>query len=291
METNKYVRLGSRLKAFPEPDTASASKGFVELGQYEVKEVRANYLGSKADYVNIVAPEFGHEDTWICSRWDTSIYARLLPGFENDSAAINEQELTDLLPAFYNYSYHITEAKYPFTLQGINAPQAPPNTNNCCTFVEALVVKAWQNAKGIPWNTRNNKMMMILPIPPEEEVTDFLSPVTCLVNEGIAELVPVADTPPLPWTVIQGWRPQMNGGHTFIIVDYHPLTDRVLTLEANKAFGMNGVGCRMMGNIRDVQQPAKDWWTNGNLWTWEKMKSYYPTRKQGTLKIKNQRWV
>ncbi len=41
--------------------------------------------------------------------------------------------------------------------------------------------------------------------------------------------------------VIQGWKTQWTGGHTFIIVEHHKETDAILTLESNKGFGLNGV--------------------------------------------------
>lgn len=294
MNTNKYLQLSSPLKGFEEANTASQSQGLIQPGNYQLKEVRTNFPDSDTDYANIVVPAFGDEDTWICLRWKDKTYAVIseratvkadLINFDSDSEAIDEQILTDLLPKFYDFEYDFDQARYPFILKGFNAPLAPPATNNCCTFVEALVAKVWEVGRGIPWNMDNHKQMMIF------SADDYFSPITCLVSQHIAKRVKDSDQSPHPWTVIQGWRKQWTSGHTFIIVDHHPETDRILTLESNSAYKMNGVGCRMIGNIRDIQRPPADWHKNPNLWTWERMKSVYQFRKQCVLKVKNTSWV
>jgi hypothetical protein len=165
-------------------------------------------------------------------------------------------------------------------------PQAPPKTNNCCTFVEALVVKAWQNKfnSQFKWsNTRHGQMMIF-------SADDYFSPVTALVESDIALAVDDSDAAPNPWTVIQGWRQQWRGGHTFIIVDHHIETDRVLTLESNSSYRLNGVGFRMIGNIGEFNNPPENWWNRTDLWTWERIKSTYRYRKQAWLKVSERTW-
>ncbi|WNZ60899.1 hypothetical protein QEG98_34015 [Myxococcus sp. MxC21-1] len=68
---------------------------------------------------------------------------------------------------------------------------------------------------------------------------------------------------------------------------FHPETDKVLVLESNAGFGLDGVGYRGLGNLRDVGlQPPADWWTWSEVWTWRRICSTYPFRRQAWLKVK-----
>lgn len=282
MSSYLYASLSKSLNRFELPDTSSGSSGKVPAGNYPIREYLENHTDSNTDYANIEVPGLGDSDTWICTRWRDNVYANV----EKADMSIDESFLIKLLPYFNDFSFHISEANYPFELSGFNAPIAPPNTNNCCTFVEALLVKAWENAKpGFSWSWGNHEQMMIF------STENYYSPITCLVNEEMAEAVNDPDQAPHPWSVIQGWNEEKTSGHTFIILDYHPESDRVLTLESNSAYLLNGVGYRMVGNIRDFPRPTQGWWENEKLWTWSKMKSAYRARKQCVLKVKNLKWI
>jgi len=50
-----------------------------------------------------------------------------------------------------------------------------------------------------------------------------------------------------------------SGGHNLLVVDYCPETDKILTLEANSAYGLNGAGWAQIGNLRDVFNPGPNW--------------------------------
>jgi rubredoxin len=73
------------------------------------------------------------------------------------------------------------------------------------------------------------------------------------------------DALPHGWTIVQGWRSAdvSKGGHTFLIVDVHRETERVLILESNYAFGMNGPGFRELGDVEAFMRrwrcPAGDY--------------------------------
>ena len=291
---NQFARITTTLKGFEQASTKSEFEGWVEPGKYLIKEVRKDYPNVNTDYVSIEIPSFGDGDTWICTRWKDRNYAFIEKGktrkadaldFGTDALSIDEAALTGLLPEFYDFTYDFDRARYPFPIEGFNAPMAPPATNNCCTFVEAIVAKAWENATELEWDKESHRQMMIM------SRDDYFSPITCLVNRHIAESVPDDDQSPHPWTVIQGWRKQWTSGHTFIIVDHHEETDRVMTLESNSAYKLNGVGFRMMGNVKDIVKPPAKWWENEDLWTWERIKSVYRYRQQCILKIKNREWV
>jgi hypothetical protein len=120
---------------------------------------------------------------------------------------------------------------------------------------------------------------------------DFFSPVTAAVESGMAIAVADPDEPPNPWTIVQGWRRQWRGGHTFLIVDHHDATDRVLTLESNSSYKLNGVGFRAIGNLKDVGGvPPDQWWEIDGVWTWQKICSTYQFRQQAMLRVKDRNW-
>ncbi|MCK5371507.1 MAG: hypothetical protein KAQ62_23255 [Cyclobacteriaceae bacterium] len=294
MPTYTYAKLLNVLKGFEDPDTNSQYQGRVSSGKYLVEEVKENFPNQDSDYAQIVVPALGDEKTWICTRWKDKRYATITEeaiqpaavlDFTNDEFSIDEESITELLPSFYDFGYDLDQARYPFKLRGFNAPLAPPNQNNCCTFVEALLVKAWENSMdNFSWSMNNHRQMMIF------SANDYFSPVTCLVNAHMAEAVEDHDQSPHAWTTIQGWRKQWTSGHTFIILDHHPETDRVLTLESNSTHNLNGVGYRKIGNIKDFNNPPENWWQNDQLWTWQRIKSTYQFRNQCILKVKNLIW-
>lgn len=294
MPTYTYAKLLNALKGFEDPDTNSQYQGKVPSGKYLVEEIKEDFPNQDTDYAQLSVPSLGDEKTWICSRWKNNRYAAIeeeevqsaeAVNFTDDEFSIDEKSITDLLPSFYDYAYDLDRARYPFMLGSFNVPLAPPNQNNCCTFVEALLAKAWENSKDdFSWGMNEHRQMMIF------SANDFYSPITCLVNADMAAAVEDHDQSPHPWTVIQGWRKQWTSGHTFIILNHHVETDRVLTLESNSAYKLNGIGYRMIGNLNDFKSPPENWWQNDQLWTWQRIKSIYQFRNQCVLKVKNLNW-
>ncbi|WP_426749927.1 hypothetical protein [Myxococcus sp. Y35] len=294
--TYRVARLPARLRGFALPDTSTSPEGYVEAGDYLVLEEMPRHPTPDTDYARLVAPQLSGLDTWVCTRWRTQRYATLFSqerapamarlSFANEPLAIPEERLFALLGAFVDYRYDVSRAYYPWALPGVRVPLAPPRLNNCCTFVEALLVKAFSEAHGaaFSWDMRRHRQMMIA------STEDYFSPVTAAVESGMALLAPSEDVPPHPWTLIEGWRSQWGSGHTFLVVDFHPETDKVLVLESNAAFRLDGVGYRGLGNLRDVGlQPPADWWTRNEVWTWRRICSTYPFRKQGWLKVRERR--
>jgi len=284
---NRQALLAPKeLKAFMLPDTGSNSPGMVSKGRYQVKEIKENHPNKGTDYVKISVPDFPNQDIWVCTRWKGQYYAKILIEFDNDPWAVQENALTGLLGLFHDFKYDLNHPRYPFSLPGISTPLAPPAQNNCCTFVEALLVKAWSNSfPNFQWDMKRHNQLMIT------STDDYFSPVTALVDSNIALPVTDQDQPPHPWTVIQGWRNGWTAGHTFMIIDHHLETDRILTLESNAHYKLDGVGFRQIGNLRDVPKPHNNWWENNDLWTWQDFLSFYEFRKQGILRIKDRKWA
>jgi hypothetical protein len=297
--TKEIASLRMRLKGFLKPSTKSQVEGFLEPGKYRViKKLQNQQPDDDTDYALVQAPALGAGDTWICTRWKDQCYAdiekidepevkhRL---FETDNFAISETTLINLIESFVDFTYDLDAAYYPFNLKGVRVPRTPPGprSNNCCTFVEALLAKAWEAElkSNFRWSSHCHGQMMIL------SNDDFFSPVTAVIENKMAVAVPDPDTPPHPWTLIQGWRRQWRGGHTFLIVDHHAETDRVLTLESNSSYKLNGVGFRGIGNLRDTEtQPPENWWEIEGLWTWDRICWTYRYRQQANLKVKDRTW-
>ncbi|MCY1015628.1 hypothetical protein [Pyxidicoccus sp. MSG2] len=293
-ETYRVARLPIRLRGFVQPDTNSQFEGYVEPGDYHVLEERRSFPTPDTDYARLEVPTLGALDTWVCTRWRTQQYARLLDlekppavarlSFSVEPLAVDESRLTSLLGAFRDFRYELDQARYPWVLPGVTLPQAPPAVNNCCTFVEALTVKAFSDAHGsaFEWDSRRHRQMMIA------SSEDYFSPVTAAVESGMGIPSPSPDVPPHPWTLVQGWRNQWRSGHTFLVVDHHAATDKVLMLESNTSYGLDGVGYRGIGNLRDkgLKPPAR-WWELPDVWTWRRVTSTYLFRQQAWLKVRN----
>jgi hypothetical protein len=296
-ETYRVARLPIRLRGFVRPDTNSQFEGYVEPGDYFVLEEKQGPTPDTS-FARLEVPTLGALDTWICTRWRTQRYATLLDQekppplqrlpFTDEPMAISEDRLTALLGTFRDYRYDLDEPRYPWALPGIFVPMAPPHVNNCCTFTEALLVKAYTDAHGasFEWDARRHRQMMI------SSNEDYFSPVTAAVESGMALHAPSPDASPHPWTLIQGWRNQWRSGHSFLVVDHHAATDKVLVLESNSANGLNGVGYRGIGNLRDMKdglKPPAKWWTLPDVWTWRRICTTYLFRQQAWLKVRDRK--
>ncbi len=297
MTTRRTVTLSRNLPGFAEPDTGSDTEGRVPAGTYEVLELLPDQGDENDDdYARIAIEGLSGDDTWICIRSGARRYGEIFeidrePAAREDPAgdpsAIPEQALVARILDFRNFRYTKTGARYPFPIDGCGLPQAPPQKNNCCTFVEALVVRAWQDVhpNRFIWTSARHRQMMIIG-------DDLFSPVHCLVDAGIASAF--ADTPnasPPPWSAVQGWR-SSGGGHTFLVVDHHAPSDRVLTLESNRGFGLDGVGFRKLGNLRDQADnaPPRAWWEAPSAPTWADICALYPERVWAALMVGGRSW-
>lgn len=276
--------LENRLKAFVAPDTTSDSPGFVQAGSYEVLDRKLNFPNNETDYAQLRDAALG--EVWVCSRWTSQVYVTFEEQAGEDAEnQLNQSELTDLILDYDGFSYSFQDPAYPYEMPGISIPLSPPNPaqNNCCTFVEGIVVKAWADQfPNFTWNMAKHNQMMIT------STDDYYSPVTAVLESGMATPVTDNNAVPPPWTLIQGWNSNFTGGHTFLLVAHHAPTDAMLTLESNKAFGLNGVGFRGIGMAKDFgNRPPENWWNYQNIQTWEDLKNRYPNRRMANLRVKN----
>lgn len=313
-----HITLAKKLMSFKEANTGSEKKGFIAPGDYALISSKPNFPNTDTDYAQV---ETENGKVWICSRWMDNKYIEInaapkkpelgdlsaqltdsigtLPkvNFDNIDDAVDELDLIGLVKDYDGFLYSLKDPAYPYGLPGVNLPIAPPKVkqNNCCTFVEGLIVKAWVNKfPDFEWNNHRHGQMMIF------SADDYFSPVTAAIESGMGEKVDDVDAAPAPWSLVQGWKSKAiegvqgsrwSGGHTFIIVDHHAETDKVLTIESNKAFGLDGVGFRKIGMASDFDhKPPANWWTLPGVWTWEQIKKSFKARSMATLKVKNRSW-
>ncbi|MDM0053034.1 peptidoglycan-binding protein [Variovorax sp. J22R115] len=207
---------------------------------------------------------------------------------------VQETEIIKLLASFKGFTYGFASKgqapRYPFDLPGIGVQLAPPKQNDCSTFVEALLVKAWANVHGraFVWNMDRHEKMMI------QDPDHVYSPVTAVIEASMAKAVSSTTRPPPPWSLVQGWTTlKPLSGHTFLVVAVDPVTSRVLTLESNFTYGMSGPGCRELGDLDSFTNlhPGKDWPKDPSLWTWLKFVSTYPYMQLAQLNVLNPTWA
>ncbi len=274
---------------------------------------------ARGEYSLDVAEKRLHRLRFVLKDYFDGESARLLPPANNVETeleaapnSIQESFLIARIKDFKDFSYVPKMGglpRYPYQLPGFSLPQAPPKENDCCSFVEGLMVKAWKDARAdeFTWSLAKHYRMMVA-------ADDYYSPVSEIADSKMGVEIDAQELPP-PWTVVQGWKEtnetskkgKWEWGHTFFIVDVHEDTGRVLTLESTATWRekkgepgemveyvkMHGPGFRMLGDIDEFKDfnPGKDWWKEKDLWTWEKLKEDRPYRKMARLKVHDQRWV
>jgi rubredoxin len=210
----------------------------------------------------------GHRDTdgpRAAAQVDVPMAAEPLAG------PVAEARLVDLLHYFEGWFYSPMKdpnnsdagryvSQYPYDIGisiRLDKPHPPRTTyDDCCTFVEALLVRAWRDAgiANFTWGKADHEKAII------GQGRDRFDSVRVLEEKGMAEPIDADELPP-PWTAVQTWhtvqvvnkktkqRQDVPRGHTLLVVDVHPDTGRLLTLESNMAFGLNGPGFRSVGGV------------------------------------------
>lgn len=181
---------------------------------------------------------------------------------------IPEAGLLAQLECFRGFTYSLGEPRYPTPLPGVRVPMAPPDQTNCCAFVEGLIIPTADRWLGAEWGLHQHKQMMIMG-------GDLFSPIAALITAGLATAID-PEGPPGRWAVVQGWNQKRTRGHTFIVARHDRESDTVLTLEANNAFGLNGVGHRGLGPIDNWPTVELDARLIGSPYTWADFRHRYP---------------
>lgn len=188
--------------------------------------------------------------------------------------AIREEHITELLSYFQGYRYSRFDPRYPYQIPGpTSLPAEGPRArqNNCVTFTQGLLVKAWERGRPSEFTWDLNSYLKWVCgwngiVPPLTNSEKLRVSVATLVEHGMAdEITDVQELPP-PWTFVQGWtvKGAPDGGHNYLIVDSEPQTRRVLTLESTNVSSpasltprwhdpdstlWNGPSCRTLGHL------------------------------------------
>lgn len=247
------------------------------------------------------------------SAWGTAPnYYRVV--MQAASHMVREADILALLPDWEAYVYSgAWAANYPNhyylgsnndSLRGFDLDEPPGLEIACNGFTQAIITEAWfRKYPQLRWNKDNWSGFII------ENVWDTVNnqvgfdpfgPMTeTLRGDGSIAMSVLVDAsenrPPPRWSLIQGWSkwdPVKHatenraadgsiGGHSFIIVDHHPGTDKILTIEANHGLSLNGIGMRCLGNISGQKHagiitPNKDrLWIEKAAPTWQETKQNY----------------
>lgn len=183
-------------------------------------------------------------------------------------SSVYESEILAALPDWHGFGYSLDRVGYAHDMDELAEPtvaDGAPRMTNCSVFVEDLLVHLFAIE---PWGETRNKAAQI-------RTADRFGNIMAFDVAGIGVQTSVF----FDWTLCQGWRAPTNKypgprGHAFIIA--RTAGDNVLVLEANKAFGLDGVGFRGFGNL-DRLEPG---WTLDDLvqrseWTRERVRAMY----------------
>lgn len=186
---------------------------------------------------------------------------------------IPARKLLALVDAFRRYRYSAVQVGYPWPLPGLHLPlvaKGAPRATNCVCFLEALLVRAFGLDE---WGVDMHRAFMV-------QGSDKFGPVHAAIESGMAD--PILDQEwPGDWRLVQGWRPD-GGGHAFVVVRTEG-DGRLLILEANRAYGLDGVGYRDVGDrwgLGEALLPASP-----STWTWDRLRSTYPVMRACALRV------
>src|SRR5207244_2317082 len=194
---------------------------------------------------------------------------------------------------------------------------AEPKVNDCTTFTEGLLIKAWKDVRGkdfLTWTLDlHNKWVIVGQTGATRFSTMVAAETADMVLPSVYVGVPPGGGPPSPgsdaiapspWTLVQGFEndqssPDWGTGHSYIIVDTYPAPgsnrnlDKVLILESNKPPYDDGPAFQKIADLDDVTDfnPPRDWWNADNVPTWGETKTRHPYLMVARLKVYDLRWV
>ena len=129
---------------------------------------------------------------------------------------------------------------------GVRVLRTGPDTTNCVTFTAWLLSHTFRPQR---FTIKQWKRWMVSGDAEKIQSVPGFGPGVVL-EWGFGTTAPG----PGPWLcqVFDG-----RSGHSFIVLDHEPVTDRILTLESIGE--LDGIGYRQIGALRDVDHPGADW--------------------------------
>ena len=162
---------------------------------------------------------------------------------------IKMEAIVALFPQVAKQTYSLKEGQTPVQPNGVrlSSRAVGDKTINCTQFTTFLVSQAfktkWTSDQWARWqNTGYQKKTLDVPNYGPRVAIDW----------GVATTAPG----PGAW-LIQYFTE--TGGHSLIVLAHDPESDKILTLESNSYYGIDGVGWGGIGNLRDVPNPGADW--------------------------------
>lgn len=153
--------------------------------------------------------------------------------------------VSDLLNQCTEQRYQLRRAQCPSQPRGVRVSRVGTDTTNCVTFSAWLLSHAF----GADFSLAQWRRWMVSSAALTVPRVPGWGP-SVILEWGAGSTAPSAG----PW-LIQKF--SARGGHSFIILDYHKPTGRVLTLES--AGSLDGVGWGQIGPLRDRFHPGRDW--------------------------------
>tara|TARA_R110002012_G_scaffold229654_1_gene402306 strand:- start:759 stop:1604 length:846 start_codon:yes stop_codon:yes gene_type:complete len=236
------LKRGSRGSEVVELQNLLNQKGFGPIGtdgifgggtETAVKRAQAA-LGVSAD--GIVGP--------------ATLAALAGPGAASSAkSSIEMKDIVALFPQVEKQTYDLTGGQTPVQPNGVRLSSSVvgDETINCTQFTTFLVSQAfktrWSTDQWARWQNTGRQQKTL-------DVPNYGPRVA--LQWGVATTSP-GEGPLL----IQYFT--ATGGHSLIVLAHDPETDKILTLESNSYYDIDGVGWGGIGNLRDVPNPGADW--------------------------------
>ena len=119
---------------------------------------------------------------------------------------VKEWDIVSVITNFKGWEYVDNGlARYPYEIEGVRSDLVNTNSgdlkrNDCNTFTEALLVKAWKdNINSYSWNLPRHQKWMI------RSTDDYYSPITAADESNMGDNVTDVDDLPHPWTLFKVW--------------------------------------------------------------------------------------
>ena len=160
---------------------------------------------------------------------------------------IDFARVADLFPQLMKQKYRLSDAQCPSNPPGMTLRNIGDEWTNCVQFTAWLLSNAFA---GVRFNKEQWRRWMVS--------GDYEGNPPIVPNWGprvILEWGCGSTAPGKGAYLVQYFT--RRGGHSLIVVDYDPESDRMLTLEA--IGGLEGAGWYGLGALRDVPNPGLQW--------------------------------
>jgi len=183
---------------------------------------------------------------------DGIVGPKTLAALESSREPVTFQTMADLLPRVFYQVYQMKGGQTPEQPRGVSLKPSlvGSETINCTQFTTWVVSNTFKttfsSSQWSAWQVSSSAAAT-------GEIPNYGPRVA--MEWGIGSTRPGKG----PWLVQYFTNPQTFAGHSMLVIDHDPETDKILTLEANMSYNLDGVGWGDIGNLRDVLNPGKDW--------------------------------